>query len=165
MRSPAKWWRSIKRRKPGVYVYRTRRHLAPWRTEWGYAGKSRNLNIRHTCHAGTCGLHQGCKQKPWFDLITRRYTIRLPWWLGWDWITLSMETLLIWLLRPRYNIQKNPSRHKVAVRIQQVQRQVRLSQPATYRAKVMLTQAASVAIIFTAISMVLIGIGGYLWNR
>lgn len=148
-----------------MYVYRTRRHLAPWRTEWGYAGKSRNLDLRDRCHRGTCTSHRGCAEKPWFDLVTRRYTIGLPWWLGWDWITLSMETLVIWLLRPRYNIQKNPSRHKVRPREQAIQRSVRRASPATYRARVMLGQAVSVAISVAAVGMILIGVGGYLWTR
>src|SRR3954468_11610584 len=35
MRTPAQWLRRMKRRKPGVYAYRTDRNLRPGR-EWGY---------------------------------------------------------------------------------------------------------------------------------
>lgn len=165
MRTPAAWLRSCKRRKPGVYAYRTRRHHAPWKTEWGYAGKSRNLDIRHQCHGGVCGQgHADCREKPWFDLVTYRWVLRLPWWLGWDWITLSLETLLIWLLRPRYNWQKNPRRDKVPPSVQRIQRQTRMANPFTYRAAVR-SRYVSYAITTMSVAMIAIGIGGYLITK
>lgn len=165
MRTPAAWLRSCKRRKPGVYVYRTRRHLAPWRTEWGYAGKSRNLAIRHRCHGGRCSQgHADCREKPWFDLVVYRITLPLPWWLGWDWITLSLETLVIIVLRPRYNWQKNPRRDKVPSRVQIVQRQTRMTNPFTYRAAVRASRI-SYAVVTLAIAMIAVGLGGYLITK
>ncbi len=114
-----------RRRSPGVYWYRTRRHLSE-RTEWGYVGKSNHLALRADCHEGRCTRHPGCHGgKPWADLIVRRGQIRLPWWLGWQPVTLSLETLVIWFLRPRYNWQKNPRRSKVPTRIQELQRAAR----------------------------------------
>lgn len=114
---------------PGIYLYRTRRHMRPG-TEWGYGGKSRNLNLRGGCHEGRCTRHPGCAGgKPWSDLIVRRYAFELPWWLGFDWITLSLETALILVTRPRYNIQKNPRRRKVPLILQLTQRRIRDTQP------------------------------------
>lgn len=165
MRTPAAWLRSCRRRKPGVYLYRTRRHLAPWRTEWGYAGKSRNLEIRKDCHAGRCSQgHANCAGAPWSDLVIFRWTLRLPWWLGWDWVTLSLETLLIWLVRPRYNWQKNPRRDKVPPRIQKIQRQTRMANPVTYRAAIRATWI-SYAVVTISVAMIAIGLGGYLITK
>jgi hypothetical protein len=112
-----------RRRKPGIYAYRTRRHLRRG-TEWGYAGMSTNLPKRYQCHAGTCA-HTNCREKPWYDLKGAYFELRLPWWLGWKWFLLLIETIMIAVLRPRYNTQKNPRRSKVRPRQQQVQRSVR----------------------------------------
>jgi len=109
----------------GIYLYRTRRHMRPG-TEWGYAGKSRNMRLRDQCHRGECTRHPGCAGgKPWSDLVIRRHTLELPWWLGFDWITLSLETALILVTRPRYNIQKNPRWNKVPKGLQLAQRRAR----------------------------------------
>lgn len=114
-----------RRRRPGLYWYRTRRHLRRG-TEWGYAGMSTNLAYRADCHEGRCTRHEGCKGgKPWSDLIVRKRALRLPWWLGWKWFLLSIETVLIAILRPRYNTQKNPRSSKVPPRIQVMQRAAR----------------------------------------
>jgi hypothetical protein len=114
---------------PGVYLYRTRRHMRPG-TEWGYAGKSRSLELRSDCHEGRCTRHPGCAGgKPWSDLVVRRHTLELPWWLGFDWITLSLETVLIWVTRPRYNLQKNPRRNKTGTSLQLAQRRAREISP------------------------------------
>jgi hypothetical protein len=121
MRTPAQWLQRMKRRKPGVYAYRTDRNLRPGR-EWGYVGKARDLDVRDRCHNGRCHHATGCAPKPWLDLRPKRYSIELPWWLGFDFITLSLETLVILVLRPRYNWQKNPRAGKVGPRTQAVQR-------------------------------------------
>jgi hypothetical protein len=105
---------NARRRHPGVYVFRTRKHSG-WGTEWGYAGKSNHLALRKLQHA----------DKPWSDLVVYYWAFELPWWLGWQWITLSLETLVIVVLRPRYNWQKNPRRSKVGPRGQQLQRAAR----------------------------------------
>lgn len=121
MRTPKQWLRRMKRRHPGVYACRTDRHLAPGR-EWGYAGKSRDVYYRTgRCHPGTCH-HVTCKPKDWLDLNPKWHTLELPWWLGFDWITLSLETLVILALRPRYNWQKNLRPGKVGPRTQALQR-------------------------------------------
>jgi hypothetical protein len=133
MRTPAQWLRRMKRRRPGVYAYRTDRHLAAGR-EWGYVGKARHLPSREQDHQGLGRwTHPGqpCPNAPrpcshgtkgWMDLRPRRYALELPWWLGFDFITLSLETLVILALRPRYNWQKNPRKDKVGPRTQALQR-------------------------------------------
>lgn len=165
MRTPAAYLRSLKRRRPGVYAYRTRRHLSPWRTEWGYVGKARNLATRDRCHHGTCHHTSGCIEKPWIDLVVYRWTIRLPWWLGFDWITLSLETLVILWLRPRYNWQKNPRPDKAGPRTQKAERLYRDSAPASYRARVERIKFMNAAIRVVGLLIIMTGIGGYLWTR
>jgi hypothetical protein len=162
VRTPAAWWRSCKRRQPGIYAYRTRRHLRP-ATEWGYVGKSRHLPSRHLDHLGQ-GRY-GHAAKPWADLIVARYTITLPWWLGLDWLTLSLETLAILALRPRYNWAKNPRRSKVGPRDQVQQAWEREHAPAGYRAKVELARYGILAVRASGVLIILIGVGGYLWTR
>ena len=105
---------NARRRHPGVYIFRTRKHLG-WGTEWGYAGKSNHLALRKLQHA----------DKPWSDLVVYYKAFELPWWLGWQWVTLSLETLLILVTRPRYNWQKNPRRSKVGPVSQKLQRAAR----------------------------------------
>jgi hypothetical protein len=107
-------FRKARRRHPGVYVYLTRRHLRRG-VEVGYVGKSNHLALRKVQH----------ESKPWADLVVGYHALRLPWWLGWQWVTLSLETLVILALRPRYNWQKNPRRSKVGPATQTVQRLVR----------------------------------------
>lgn len=159
--------RRLKRRRPGVYVFRTRRHLDPLRSEWGYAGKARNLATRKRCHEGTCHHTAGCPRegKPWLDLVTSYWTIPLPWWLGFDWVTLSLETLVILALRPRYNWQKNPRTDKVGPRGQREQRAQRELLPQSYRTAIKVARIKNIAFRTAAALVIMIGIGGYLWNR
>lgn len=109
-----------RRYKPGLYAYRTRKHLRRG-VEWGYAGMSTNLPKRYLCHQGKC-VHVNCTEKPWYDLVASYHELRLPWWLGWKWFLLSIETIMIFVLRPRYNDQKNPRRSKVRRAQQAIQR-------------------------------------------
>jgi hypothetical protein len=88
MRTPAQWLRRMKRRRPGVYAYRTDRHLAAGR-EWGYVGKARHLPSREQDHQGLGRwTHPGqpCPNAPrpcshgtkgWMDLRPRRYALEL----------------------------------------------------------------------------------------
>lgn len=122
MKTPAAWWRSCKRRTPGWYLFRTRRHQRAG-TEWGYVGKSRHLAARRRDHEGTGAW--GHQAKPWIDLVVYYKAIRLPWWLGWNWALGPIEALIIFSLRPRYNSQLNPRPSKVGPRKQLEQRQYR----------------------------------------
>ncbi len=154
MRTSRRWYRTVRARRPGIYAYRCRRHRNPFRSEWGYVGLSNRLDLRD-------GQHQ---TKPWYDLVKRRYTlIRLPWWLGWRWVLAPLETLVILLLLPRYNWQKNPRPGKVGPAQQRLQRQHRDGYGGPYirayaRYGPRLVQLAGAMAI-------VIGIGGFLWTR
>lgn len=156
-------FRKARRRTPGVYAYRTQKHLRPWRTEWGYVGESHHEKLRDADHHGR-GRY-GAPAKSWSDLIVRRHVLRLPWWLGWKWVLKSLETLAILVLRPRYNWAKNPWPHKVGPREQAQQRMTRdLAPPATRRRMQvarwvdMLARTGGALIIVT-------GVLGWLWTR
>jgi hypothetical protein len=144
-----RWARKVRRRKPGIYCYVTQKHLRPWSKEIGYIGKSNRLDLRDGQHA----------TKGWWDLKVRRYCLKLPWWLGWDWVLLPLETLAIVLLLPRYNWQKNPRPGKVGPRDQALQRQQRDLAPAGYRPRVQVSrmldrvyQVAGVLVILTGLT-------------
>ncbi len=105
MRRLIRKWR---RRRPGVYAYRARKHNRTWR-HWAYVGESFNPKLRDKCHAGRC-VHgkRECPEQNWYDLDPVQYVIiSLPWWLGWKWILKPLETLVILTLWPRYNVSKN----------------------------------------------------------
>jgi hypothetical protein len=167
MRTPGQWLRRMKRRKPGIYVYVTWQHLRPTRREFGYGGKARDLGVRGKCHLGLCH-HPACRAagaKPWMDLVIRRYTLRLPWWLGFDWITLSLETLMIWVLRPRYNDQKNPRRNRVRKFEQLSQRRERDARPPAYVAKIRVRRFLDLAMISVSMLLIVTGAVGFLVTR
>jgi len=105
MNTPAAWWRKCKRRRPGIYLVRTDRHLKPGRRENGYVGESVHVEMRGLDHLGR-GRY-GHAAKDWADLRTRWHVLRLPWWLGWKWVLRPLETLAILLTWPRYNDAKN----------------------------------------------------------
>lgn len=115
----ARNWKRWRRRRPGIYAYRGRRHLTGGR-EWLYVGQSKHEYLRHLDHAGQGNY--GKEEKPWFDLVDRRMVLRLPWWLGFTWILLAIEAVAIRALRPRYNLAGNPRRSKVGPRLAADQR-------------------------------------------
>lgn len=159
-------FRKARRRHPGVYWYRTRRHNRPG-TEWGYAGKSNHLARRADCHEGRCTRHPACAGgKPWSDLIVYRGQIRLPWWLGWQWVTLSLETVVIFALRPRYNWQKNPRRSKVPPGIQLLQRAARdKARTCGADPRVVPADLGARFIPFLGVSLIVIGLAGWWLTR
>lgn len=146
-----RWWRKVRSRKPGIYAYVTQEHLRPWRKEIGYVGKSNRLDLRDGQH----------KDKRWYDLVVRRYTLRLPWWLGWDWVLLPLETIAIVLLLPRYNWQKNPRPGKVGPRDQELQRQQRDMAPASYHRRVQLSRLLDYVYRTAGVLIILAGLTGW----
>lgn len=152
-----------RRRKPGLYAYRTRRHLRRG-TQWGYAGYSTNLPLRYKCHAGTC-VHAGCQEKPWYDLKAAYFELRLPWWLGWHWLLKSLEAVMILVLRPRYNDQKNPRRSKVRPRQQQVQRSIRNLRATLPRPIPLKRSPVDLFFRITGAALVLAPLAGFLLTR
>lgn len=156
MKTPRHWYRMVRARKPGIYAYRTWKHRNPTVAEWGYVGLSNRLDLRD-------GQHQ---TKPWYDLKIRRYTLlRLPWWLGWHWVLAPLETLLICLLLPRYNWQKNPRPGKVGPARQQIQRREREGYGGPYRARVARARFGLWALRAAGVVAIVAGVGGFLWIR
>lgn len=159
MRALSRWWRSCKRRKPGIYVFRTRRHRASG-TEWGYVGKSRNLAARRRDHEGTGAW--GAAAKPWIDLVTSYRALRLPWWLGWGWVLSPLEAATIVILRPRYNWLLNPRRSKVGPQRQAEQRRERELYGG---GPTVVSRITDVAVRVLAAALVLGGLAGWLVVR
>lgn len=155
MRTPRHWWRMVRARKPGIYAYRTWKHANPTVAEWGYVGLSNRLDLRDGQHA----------TKPWYDLKIRRYTLRLPWWLGWRWALAPLETIAILLLAPRYNWAKNPYPHKVGPARQRLQREQREGYGGPYAARVQQWRFALRATRLAGVACIVFGIGGFLWTR
>jgi hypothetical protein len=153
--------RKWKRRKPGVYAWRTDQHLNPMRREWGYVGESVNIGLRDLCHLGRC-RHTNCKAKPWSDLRPRRHTIvRLPWWLGWKWVLRPLETLVMLALAPRYNHAKNKwNPRRIPIGQAMTQRFEREGRPAAYRAKVATAQFSQATLRFLGVLAIVVGIVG-----
>jgi hypothetical protein len=108
-----RWYRKVRRRRGGVYLVRTRRHnLRPRWLQWlgmrenGYVGESVSFHLRQRDHLGQGG--HGHVAKDWSDLDPVWHkVIPLPWWLCWKWVLRPLETLVMLLTAPRYNIAKN----------------------------------------------------------
>jgi hypothetical protein len=154
------WWRGCKRRKPGIYLARTRKHRNPNRRENGYVGKSRHLALRQTCHEGTC--RHRCKPKPWLDLDPVWRALRLPWWLGWPWILGPLEVLAIRLLLTRYNDTHNHHNpRRVPISLQHRQRAQRDAGPVVVRASHIRVRATYTAYRVAGAALILVGFTGW----
>lgn len=177
--------RKWRRRRPGVYAWRTDRHYGRGR-EWAYVGESVNVALRDRCHLGTCGHRpsvarkqmadgrdvtiltgQGCTAKPWTDLRPRRYTlIALPWWLGWKWLLRPLETMAILALAPRYNQAKNRwNPRRVPLARQASQRAERNRRTGAYRTKVAAVRAYRRAVQALGVLCILAGLTGAIVTR
>lgn len=93
----------------GVYVYRARKPGARLRIpllswHFAYVGETSSFHHRHLQHTEGGGTYRAVA-KPWADrspyVVLR---IPLP---NWRWARLLVETLLIALVWPAYNVQKN----------------------------------------------------------
>jgi len=93
----------------GVYVIWTRKPGARFNfpvisRHCGYVGQSNSISHRIEQHLRGGGQY-GAVAKPWADLDPRvAFCIPLPNWL---WLRLCVETVMIGLLWPVYNHQKN----------------------------------------------------------
>jgi hypothetical protein len=91
----------------GVYVIRTRKHHAIFGLplvgrHFGYVGETNSFRHRVPQHLVGGGRYR-VKPKCWADLDPVAYTIPLP---DWYWLRSAVETLLIAVLCPVYNGQK-----------------------------------------------------------
>ena len=158
-----KWIKRAKRRKAGIYLARTRKHLAPMRRENGYVGRSNNVPIRQRQHL--LG-ERGQKPKPWADLDPRWSVLRLPWWLSWKWIQVPLEALAIWVLAPRYNHTMNlHNPRRVALSVQARQRAERDAMPAGYHRKVFAARMGRYALLAAGWAVIFLGVGMTVWSN
>jgi len=160
--SMSKLVRKWKRRKPGIYLVRTDRHLRPGR-ENGYVGRSVNWEIRRRQHLGQDARHTA---KPWADLRPGWRVLRLPWWLGWVWVLAPLEWLAIKVLLPRYNAQHNHGNpRRVTLSRATAQRLERdTAAPGLARKRLAVTWGMY-ALRGAGAACLLAGVAGYLLNR
>lgn len=172
-RTPAQWWASCKRRRGGIYLWRTRKHSNPFRRENGYVGLTNSFTRRERDHKGKTaylrenGEVQAATEKPWMDLDAKCHkVIRLPWWLCWNWVMQPLETLLILLTWPRYNQAKNYWNPRRVTKARQLaQRQARDAGDLAYRARVRTAVWGRRAIQALGVLCILAGvIGAYVTN-
>lgn len=152
----AAWYRKIRRRRGGIYLWRVDHHRNRARRRNGYAGLTNSFYFRgkqHMVKASWADLNPVCHK-----------VIKLPWWLCWHWIMRPLETLVIVLTWPVYNDAKNhwnPRRIPLSTAAaQRAQRDAGMVSIA-YRARVSLAHGARrMAMVVGAL---LIVIGTYGW--
>lgn len=161
----SRWWRKCKRRKGGVYLWRTRKHAHPTRRENGYVGESVSFTARSDDHMGR-GRY-GHAAKPWSDLDPKMYrVIRLPWWLCWKWVLKPLETLVILLTWPRYNDKKNRwNPRRIPIGLAKRQREARDYGGIGYRARVRTAVWGRYVVQALGLALVVVGIAGAVMNR
>lgn len=160
--------RKWKRRRGGVYAWRTRRHSNPRVREWGYVGETTSFDRRERDHKGKTayqredGSVQQSTEKPWMDLDPKVYrVIRLPWWLCWKWVLRPLETLVMLALWPRYNHAKNGwNPRRITLSRQRAQRASRNAGGATYRTRVFWGQVQRRTLQALGFILILAGIVG-----
>jgi hypothetical protein len=114
-----KWYKKIRRRRGGVYLWRVDHHLNRMRRVNGYVGETVSFYLRGRQHMGVSrfdpvtGLvaRNGpvkVPAQPWSDLRpVCHQVIKLPWWLCWKWVLRPLETLVMVCTWPVYNDAKN----------------------------------------------------------
>ncbi len=166
--------RKWKRRKGGIYAWRTRKHAHPTLREWGYVGLTNSFARRARDHKGETaylqadGTIRAASGKPWMDLDPVVYrVIRLPWWLCWHWVMRPLETLVMLALWPRYNDAKNHwNPRRVALSKAKAQRAERAAGGAVYRTKVRTMVFGRHAVQAIGIILILVGVyGAYTTHR
>ncbi len=152
--------RKWRRRKGGVYVWRTRKHASPSRREFAYVGESVSFSSREADHLGR-GRY-GHSAKDWADLDPKMYrVIRLPWWLCWKWVLRPLETLVILAVWPRYNVAKNKwNPRRIPPYLAKRQRAARDAGGVAYRAQVFTARGVRVLAQILGVVLILAGIVG-----
>lgn len=165
--------RKWKRRKGGIYLWRTRKHAHPMRRENGYVGLTNSFTRRERDHKGKTaymredGTVVQATEKPWMDLDAKVYrVIRLPWWLCWKWVLEPLETLTILVLWPRYNHAKNLwNPRRIPLSRQKAQRVERDVAGPGYRMKTRAYVWGSRAIQAVGALLILDGLIGYWMSK
>ena len=113
-----RWYRKVRRRRGGVYLWRVDHHRNRARRVNGYVGETVSYYFRSRQHMGVSYYSEVGKgrlsnpvkvpSQPWSDLNPKMYkVIPLPWWLCWKWVLRPLETLVILCTWPVYNDAKN----------------------------------------------------------
>lgn len=158
-----KFIQRARRRRAGIYLVRTRRHLSMARRENGYVGRSNNVPIRKGQHLGLDKRH---KAKPWTDLNPRWHVLWLPWWLSWKWVQAPLEWLGVKLLLPRYNHTMNLTNpRRVALSVQARQRAERDAQPGSYHVKVMAARVGRITYLALGWALIVGGVAMTIWSN
>lgn len=175
-----RWYRKVKRRKGGVYLWRVRHHRNPMRRVNGYVGETVSYYFRSKQHMGTSfyatpgGKRTATAVKvpaqPWSDLDPVLHkVIPLPWWLCWKWVLRPLETLVMLCTWPVYNVAKNgwnPRRigkHQAA--IQRRERDNLSVHGMAYRAQVGIARAGRIAVQVLGVLLILAGAYGWVVTR
>lgn len=154
------WGRKVRRRKGGVYLWRTRKHANPARRENAYVGESVSFASRAKDHLGQ-GRY-GNKAKDWADLDPKVYrVIPLPWWLCWKWVLRPLETLVILATWPRYNVAKNKwNPRRIPPYLAKVQRAHRDAGGGQYAVRLWVGRVMRVSLQVAGVLLILGGIVG-----
>jgi hypothetical protein len=173
-----KWVKKVKRRKGGVYGYRTRRHDNAFRREWGYIGETVSFYFRdrqhlsgqsHFAAAGGKRLAKPTSgpAQPWSDLDPVLIKIiKLPWWLCWKWVLRPLETLVILCTWPRYNDAKNHwNPRRVTKSMAKAQRAARDSHTVIQRVGVTVVSWSRRLTMAAGAGVVVIGLAGWMITR
>lgn len=114
-----RWVKKCKRRRGGVYLWRTDKPFNRARRHNAYVGESVSFYLRGRQHMGVSRFNPATGQalksgtmkipaQPWSDLRPVMHkVIKLPWWLCWKWVLRPLETLVILATWPVYNDAKN----------------------------------------------------------
>jgi hypothetical protein len=184
LRGPLKrWYRKVRRRRGGIYVWRVDHHLNRTRRVTGYVGLTNSFYLRSRQHMGVSRFDPITGQvvksrgpglatvkvpaQPWSDLRPAMYkVIKLPWWLCWHWIMRPLETLVILATWPVYNDAKNHwNPRRVPKGLAKAQRATRDRGDLTYRVKVAGQHAGRWILQAAGVAVILAGVVGYAVTR
>ena len=171
----ARWYRKVRRRRGGVYLWRVDHHLNRARRVTGYVGETVSFHFRSKQHLGvshyvdTSGVRLktavAVPSQPWSDLNPKMYrVIKLPWWLCWKWVLRPLETLVILATWPVYNDAKNRwNPRRIPRHLAKAQRAAR-DRNAHWVISWRVTGAHILRRAFVAGVLLVICLGAYTWN-
>jgi hypothetical protein len=179
LRGPlARWYRKVKRRRGGVYLWRVDHHLNRARRVTGYVGETVSFYLRGRQHMGISRFDPVTGQvartglvkvpaQPWTDLNPVCHkVIRLPWWLCWKWVLRPLETLVILCTWPIYNDAKNHwNPRRIPKSIAKAQRATRDAGGLTYRSRVVVAHAGRWLVQAAGVLLIIGGFAGWVMTR
>ena len=173
----ARWYRKVRRRRGGVYLWRVDHHLNRARRTTGYVGLTNSFHLRSRQHMGVSRFDQygqvakkgfvKVPAQPWSDLNPAMYkVIKLPWWLCWHWIMRPLETLVILCTGPVYNDAKNHwNPRRIPKSIAKAQRNARDVGTLGYQIKVAGQHVTGWVLRAAGVLLIIGGVAGWAWTR